>query len=313
MERLELDNPVITAPLAGVGDKPFRKLISCLGPSLIFTEMISTEALTRNNGKTLKMIDFSDEPYNLAVQLFGADPDKFSAAIEMIQSEYNPFVIDINLGCPIKKIVKSGAGAALLRSLDKIDKILNAASKLCKTRLTIKIRSGWASNSINYLETGKLAEYYGLSAIILHPRTATQLYAGKADWSHIKNLKNSVNIPVIGNGDIITFADYEEKKGYCDYIMLGRGLLYNPFLIKDILAGRPNALGAAADESLKKIMNKHLQLSIEEYGDYNGSKRFRKHFAWYIKNRRNAKLYKARGFNAVSGAEFVELIDEIFA
>ena len=311
MNNFFLENPIITAPLAGISDKPFRIMISSLKPSLIFTEMISVEGIIRNQSKTIKMLDFSDEIYNIAVQIFGNDPEKICSAIDYIQTNVSGQIhsININMGCPVKKIIKSGFGAALLNSPELIEKIIAKAAKVSKKILTIKIRSGWNSNSLNYIEIGKIAENNGAAAVILHPRTAVQMYGGKSDWSHIDILKKNISIPVIGNGDVLTYSDYASKKNFCDYIMIGRGLLYNPFLITQILDG--GSINYSKEIFKNYILN-HLSLLKKQYGNYRAAKIFRKHFSWYTKNIRNAKLYREKGFEITDPDNFKNLINECF-
>lgn len=308
MNKLSLANPIITAPMAGVSDRPFRKIIAQFNAGLIFTEMVSVEGIIRSQPHTLKLIDISGEPANTGIQLFGNSPEKIRDAIIIIQEKFRPKVIDINMGCPVKKIVKDGCGAALLRDIKKIAQILKKITDVCKSYLTIKIRSGWSATEINYLEVGKIAEYYDISAITLHPRTAAQLYAGKANWSHIMNLKKNIKIPVVGNGDILNVDDYLAKKEFCDFIMVGRGLLYNPFLIKQILENDKNS---CIDSSQKKqLYLKHLELLVEEYGERKAVRHFRKYFGWYVRHIKNAKFYRTKGFACESYLQFANLISE---
>ncbi|HPG29422.1 MAG TPA: tRNA dihydrouridine synthase DusB [bacterium] len=311
MNNFSLENPVVTAPLAGISDKPFRIMISSLKPALIFTEMVSVEGIIRNQSKTLKMLDFSNENYNIAVQIFGNNPEKICSAIDYIQTNVSGQIhsININMGCPVKKVVKSGYGAALLNSPELIEKIITKTAKVSKSFLTIKIRSGWNSNSLNYIEIGKIAENNGAAAVILHPRTAVQMYGGKSDWSHIGILKKNISIPVIGNGDILTYGDYVSKKNYCDYIMIGRGLLYNPFLITQISDG--GSINYSKEVYKTYILN-HLNLLKNQYGNSRAAKIFRKHFSWYLKNIKNAKSYREKGFEITNSDDFKNLINECF-
>jgi len=304
MQKLELINKVITAPLAGVSDKPFRKMLANFTPGLIFSEMLSAEAIIRNNQKTFKMaIDSNDYKYS-AAQVFGSRPEQIRDAILILKDYFQPYSFDINMGCPVRKIVKDGAGAALMLDEKKIEKIVNAAVKVCD-RLTIKIRAGWSKTNLNYLKIAKIAEFYALSAITIHPRTAVQLYSGKADWTIVAELKNKISIPVIGNGDILTLSDFQEKIKLCDYCMIGRGILYNPFLLKEI---NENKNYAVSIEELKNFMLKHLKELSNFYGALRAIKIFRKFFAWYIKSKRNASSLREQAFKINDYHQFEEFI-----
>jgi len=306
----KLKNKIITAPLAGISDRPFRDLHSEFLPGLLYSELISAEALIRKNQKTLKMLDDAcGSDYPVTVQIFGAEPGQFKNAIEYIQTHYNPFAIDINMGCPVKKIVKNGAGAALMKKPELIKKILETICKIAKLRITIKIRLGWNNDSINYLEIAKIAENTNVSAIALHCRTAVQMYSGKGDWHYVKILKDNCKLPIIGNGDILNYDDYLEKSRFCDYVMIGRGLLYNPFLIKEILSAGEYKHNIT---DLKNIMKKHLKLLVDYYGEIIGVKHFRKFFGWYVKSIANAKKFREAGFRVSKFQDFVLLIEEIY-
>lgn len=306
MAEFNICNKIITAPLAGVTDKPFRKILSGFGPGLIYSEMISSEALTRSNVKTYKMIDFSNENYKIAAQIFGANADKIAKAAELIQEYAKPYSIDLNMGCPIKKIVKNGAGAALLKDLKKIEEIIKKTAPICRIPLTIKIRTGWNTNEDSFLQIGKIAEDNGISAIALHGRSAAQMYSGRADWDKIEMLKKNINIPVIGNGDILTGNDFFKNVNRCDYIMIGRGLLYNPFLIREINGENPPSI-----KELKNLMTAHLNELLKEYGEFKAVRHFRKYFSWYLKNIRNAKLFREEGFKIKNHKDFITLVGKI--
>lgn len=234
---LDVTGNIFVAPLAGYTNLPTRLLYRKQGASIAYAEMVSAEGLNYNFGKSVKLIDTSNEDKLLGVQLFGYNAERFISAFEKIKNE-NFDIIDINCGCSVKKIIKSNSGAALLKSPDEIYRTIKGLKELTDKPVTLKIRSGWDLQSINYTEVYDAAEKAGAALITLHPRTKSMLFSGKADWQHIKQLKQYSKIPVIGNGDIFTADDavkmFEETG--CDGIMLARGIIENPFLIEEIIA-----------------------------------------------------------------------------
>ena len=234
---LDVAGNIFVAPLAGYTNLPTRLLYRKQGANVAYAEMVSAEGLNYNFGKSVKLIDTCDEDKLLGVQLFGFNAERFRCAFEKIKTESFD-IIDINCGCSVKKIVKNNSGAALLKSPDEIYRTIKGLKELTDKPVTLKIRSGWDSQSINYLEVYDAAEKAGASLITLHPRTKSMLFSGKADWQHIQTLKQHSKIPVIGNGDIFTADDavrmFEETG--CDGIMLARGIIENPFLIEEIIA-----------------------------------------------------------------------------
>lgn len=227
---IEIENNVVLAPMAGVCNSAFRKIIKEMGCSLVFAEMVSDKGMIYNSKKTKEMLYFEECERPIAQQIFGSDKDTFVEAAKMVYDIMKPDIIDINMGCPVPKVaVKSQAGAALLKSPDKIRDIVKAVVEAVPVPITVKIRSGWDSNSINAVEVAKICEEAGASAITIHGRTRSQGYSGKADLDIIKAVKESVSIPVIGNGDIVSVETAKNMLEYtgCDAIMIGRGVLGN--------------------------------------------------------------------------------------
>ena len=235
---IELENNVVLAPMAGVCNSAFRKIIKEMGCSLVYAEMVSDKGLIYDSKKTKEMLYFEECERPIAQQIFGSDKDTFVEAAKMVYDIMKPDIIAINMGCPVPKVaIKSQAGAALLKSPEKIREIVSEVVKAVPVPVTVKIRSGWDNNSINAVEVAKICEEAGASAITVHGRTRSQGYSGKVDLDIIKKVKENVSIPVIGNGDITSVESAKEMLHYtgCDAIMIGRGVLGNPWLIKEII------------------------------------------------------------------------------
>ena len=235
---VKIKNQVVLAPMAGVCNSAYRKICKEMGCGLVYAEMVSDKAITFSNKKTLDMLYMEEEERPLTQQIFGSDKDSFVEAAKYIYENMKPDIIDINMGCPVPKVaVRAQAGSALLKNPEKIYDIVKAVVEAVPIPVTVKIRSGWDSNHINAVEVAKIIEKAGASAICVHPRTRSQGYSGKADWNIIKQVKDAVAIPVIGNGDIKTPEDAKnmlDSTG-CDAVMIGRGVLGNPWLIKNTI------------------------------------------------------------------------------
>ncbi len=295
-KNLSINGNIFAAPMAGITNLPTRILFQEFGADLTFTEMISANGIVYNDKKTLQLLK-NEENDNAAVQIFGYDPIILKDAFQFIEENTSYKILNLNLGCPVKKILKSKSGGYLLQNPELIQKIISTITLNIKLPFTIKIRSGFDSNNINFLRIGKIAEEYNVRLIILHPRTVKQLYNGLSNWDHIKQLKKNLTIPVIGNGDITTpeLALKMIKETECDGIMIGRGAIGNPWLFKmskKFLQGNYSNYNISTEERIN-IMLKHLTLSIKFFGEEKGIKSFRTQMLHYLKNFPNsAKLRK---------------------
>lgn len=304
---VEIDNQVCLAPMAGICHSAFRSIIKEMGCGLIYTEMISDKAIEHGNEKTLDMLYIEDKERPISVQIFGSDVDSLIYASKYIYEKVKPNIIDINMGCPVPKVaVKSKAGASLLKDLNKIKKIVSAVVATVPCPVTVKIRSGWDNSSINAVEVAKAIEEAGASAICIHARTRSQGYGGESNWDIIKEVKKSVNIPVIGNGDIKSGEDAKsmlDQTG-CDAIMVGRGVLGNPWLVKEIIEYLETGLKPPKPKPKNKIevCLEQLDRTVKLKGEKVALLEMRTHVAWYLKGLPNA-IYKKRKINKINNIE----------
>lgn len=286
--KLELKNNIFMAPLAGITDLAFREIVSEFGSGLNFTEMVSAKGMYYEDPGTNRLLKISDKETTLGIQIFGNDPYIMSEVTKRYINENKKIsMIDINMGCPAPKIVKNGEGSALMKDLKQAGKVLKAVVEASEKPVSVKFRLGWDENSINYKELGKIAEDSGVSMVTLHPRTRKSYYSGTADWNAIKELKEILTIPVIGNGDLNTIEDIENmfKITKCDGVSLARGAIQNPFLF----------LGKSYIPNLEEVISlikKHYNLKIDAIGERVAIKEMRKHVAWYLKGQRNSNILK---------------------
>ena len=285
---IEIKNQVVLAPMAGISNTSYRTIIKEMGAGLIYAEMVSDKAIMFDNNRTIELLKMRESERPIAQQIFGSDEDSFVIAAKKIVELMHPDILDINMGCPVPKIaLKSQAGASLLKDPDKIEKIVRSVVNAVDIPVTVKIRSGWDSNTINCVEVAKRIENAGASAITLHARTRAQGYSGSADWSLIKKVKEAVSIPVIGNGDIKTCYDAKkmlEETG-CDAVMIGRGVLGNPWLIKecvDYLEDGTLPQRVSAKEKMQ-MLKRHFELLCKDKGEKLALLEIRTHALWYIK------------------------------
>ena len=311
---VELKNNVVLAPMAGISNSAYRTIIKEMGAGLVVCEMVSDKAIYYGSKKTIDMLYMTDFERPISQQIFGSDKETFISAAKFIYENMKPDIIDINMGCPVPKVaVGAQAGSALLKDPDKVYEIVKAVVESVPIPVTVKIRSGWDENSINAVEIAKTVESAGASAITIHPRTRKQGYSGHADWNIIKQVKNSVSIPVIGNGDITSCFDAKrmiDETG-CDAIMIGRGVLGNPWLIKECIDYLDN--GTLPNEvSIKEkidMIKHHLDLLIKTKPLKVALLEIRSHAAWYLKGLPGAKELKNEIFKTKTAEELIQLLD----
>ena len=286
---VELDNNVLLAPMAGITDRPFRVVCEEFGPGLVCTEMVSSKGLFYDDKKTDLLLNMKDEKRPVAVQIFGNDVEAMKYAAKYV-SEFAD-IIDINMGCPAPKVVKNGDGSKLLLNLPLVEEIVTEVVNVSKVPVTVKMRKGWDSEHVVAVEAAKIIERAGASAITIHGRTRDEFYSGEADWDIIKKVKQSVNIPVIGNGDVKSKEDalkMFETTGV-DGIMIGRAALGNPWIFNEIINNEK--IEVSNEEKLRVIL-KHIDLEVEEKGELTAVREMRKHISWYIKNCREASKFR---------------------
>ena len=312
---VEIDNRIVLAPMAGISNSAYRKICKEMGAGLVFAEMVSDKAIVYNNKKTIDMLYMEDSERPIAQQIFGTDVDSFVEAAKYIEKNMKPDIIDINMGCPVPKVaVRAQAGSALLKNPNKVYEVVKAVVDSVSVPVTVKIRSGWDSNHINAVEVAKMIEKAGASAITVHPRTRSQGYSGKADWNIIKEVKENVSIPVIGNGDIKTSSDAKrmiEETG-CDAIMIGRGVLGNPWLIKNILLSLDNKdeIIPSIDDRIDMI-KKHINYLLEFKSEKQVALEIRTHIGWYLKGIKNSNEVKNKIFKTTNINDIINLLEEL--
>ena len=311
---IEIKNKVIIAPMAGVSNIAFRTIMKEFGAGLIYAEMVSDKALGFRNKKTMKMIKVVEAEKPLTMQVFGGDKESIVKGAMIIDKESDCDIIDINLGCPVNKIVKSDAGAKLLLEPLKIYEIVKEVVDNCSKPVTVKMRTGWNNETIYAVEIAKLCEKAGAKAIAIHARTRKQMYAGKADWSYIKQIKDAVSIPVIGNGDVLTPEDAKrmlDETG-CDAVMIGRGVLGNPWLVEQTiqyLATGSYEKAVSDEEKLNRIIN-HMDRLIDLKGEKVALLEMRGHAAWYVKGMKGATFVRRELSNVSTRKDLVNIIEK---
>lgn len=311
---VELKNNLILAPMAGVTDLPFRLIVEKFEPGLVCTEMVSSKALFYGDNKTKQLLKTDGEKRPISMQIFGSDTESMAFAAKYVSELAD--IVDINMGCPAPKVVKNGDGSKLLLDLDKAEEIIKAVVANSKVPVTLKFRKGWDNEHIVACELAKIAEKNGVSAITIHGRTRDEFYSGKADWDIIKKVKETVNIPVIGNGDII---DEESAKKMLEYtgvdgIMIGRGSMGNPWIFVQIehYLKTGEKLSRPTNKEKYEILKEHIELDIREKGESVALNEMRKHIAWYTKNMKDSSSFRNEINHIDNKDELMKKIEEYF-
>ena len=310
---VELENNLILAPMAGVTNRPFRMICKEYGVGMVCTEMASARAMFHNDLKTKRLLNTDGEKRPISMQIFGSDEESMAYAAEYVSNIAD--IVDINMGCPAPKVVKNGDGSKLLLDLEKAESILKTVMAHSKVPVTLKIRKGWDKENVVAVEIAKIAEAVGISAITIHGRTRSEFYTGKADLDIIKQVKESVHIPVIGNGDVV---DGESAKRMFEYtgvdgIMIGRGTFGKPWIFKEIIEYLENGkkMEEPTNHEKLKIIEKHINLAVEEKGEIT-VKELRKHIAWYTKNLKNSSEFRNSINKIETKEELINKIEEYF-
>ena len=304
-----LKNNLILAPMAGVTNLPFRIICEKFEPGMVCTEMASSKAMFHNDQKTKRLLNTEGEKRQISFQIFGSDEETMGYSAKILSKSAD--IIDINMGCPAPKVVKNGDGSKLLLDLEQAKKVMEAVVRNSEVPVTVKIRKGWDKEHVVAKEVAKIAEEVGISAITIHGRTRSEFYSGKADWEIIKEIKQSVNIPVIGNGDVVdeeTAYQMFEQTGV-DGIMIGRGAFGNPWIFRNIkhFLETGEKLPQPTNEEKLEIMKQHIELAVQEKGDI-AVKELRKHIAWYTKNLKNSSEFR-NSINVIEDKQ--ELINKL--
>jgi len=312
---IKLKNKIVLAPMAGVSNSAYRTIIKDMGCGLIYAEMVSDKAIYYGNKKTIDLLYMTDYERPIAQQIFGSDKESFVVAAKYIYDTMKPDIIDINMGCPVPKVaLRAQAGSALLKDPDKVEEIVTAVVNAVPIPVTVKIRSGWDHNHINAVEIAKRVERAGAKAIAIHARTRAQGYSGISDWNIIKQVKEAVKIPVIGNGDIKSAKDAKrmlDETG-CDAVMIGRGVLGNPWLIRECITYLETGeeLLPPTEEEKLSMLKHHFELLLQTKNEKLAVLEIRTHAAWYLKGLPNTLELKNGIFKVKTKEEFYALIKE---
>lgn len=312
---VEIKNKVVLAPMAGISNTSYRKIIKEMGAGLIYAEMVSDKAICYSNDKTFDLLKMSEEERPISQQIFGSDKDSFIEAAKIVEEKMHPDIIDINMGCPVPKVaVRAQAGSALLKNPQKVYEIVKSVVESVSVPVTVKIRSGWDEKNINAVEIAKKCEEAGASAIAVHGRTRAQGYSGNADWNIIKKVKQAVSMPVIGNGDVTTCYKAKEMLDYtgCDAVMIGRGVLGNPWLIKECVDYLEKGIEPKPVDFLTKVdmMKRHYELLVQDKDEKRALLEIRTHIIWYLKGMPKSKEIKNLVCQSKSTDDMFKIIKE---
>jgi nifR3 family TIM-barrel protein len=312
---VQLETPLILAPMAGVTDRQFRLILRRVGGiGLVSMEFISSEALTRGHARTLKLMHFCDEERPLAIQIYGSDPHRMADAARMVE-EMGADICDINMGCPANKILKGCSGCALMGDEQLVSRIVSEVRRAIKIPLTVKFRAGLREDSLNYVEVGRICEAEGADGVALHPRTAKQMYHGRADWTRIAKLKQALSIPVVGNGDVVSADDairmFDECG--CDAVMIGRASMKNPWIYRqasDLLAGREPYQPTMEDR--RDVILAHFELLMKQEDATHALHKLRTFTGWYTHGLPGGRKLRLEINSLASGPEFIDAVKRFF-
>lgn len=311
---LELENNLILAPMAGVTDLPFRKICKEFGPGLVCTEMVSSKAIYHDDTKTKLLMNTDGEKRPISMQIFGSDEETMGYAAKYVSKIAD--IVDINMGCPAPKVVKNGDGSKLLLDIEKAEKVIKAVVKNSTKPVTLKIRKGWDCNNIIATEFAQMAEKAGVSAITIHGRTRTEMYSGKVDLEIIKKVKESVKIPVIGNGDIVDEESALKMFEYTgvDGIMIGRGTFGNPWIFERIkyYLETGEKLPVVTNEEKLRVMKEQIQLELDNKPEVTAIREMRKHIAWYTKNMPNSSEFRCEINKIEDKEQLMKTVEDYF-
>lgn len=312
---VEIKGYAALAPMAGVADRAFRELCRDFGAAYVVTEMVSSKGVSYNNAKSTELMEISDKERPAGIQIFGNEPETMAEAA-LTAMQYKPEIIDINMGCPAPKVSGNGCGSALMKNPKLCGEIVKAVSRAVSVPVTVKIRKGWDENSVNAVEVAQICEANGASAVTIHGRTRAQQYQPYADWKIIKEVKRSVKIPVIGNGDITSAEDaqrmYEETG--CDLVMIGRAALGNPWLFMQIYSWFESERQIPPPTKTERlyVMLRHIKTLCEYKGEEHGMREARKHVGWYLKGFKGAASFRNAAGKLTTFKELEELVGEIY-
>ena len=313
--KLLIEKPIFLAPMAGITDHPFRVLCREMGAGVVYSEFVSANGIIRENLKTLELMNFTEDERPIGIQLFGEDPEIVGKSARLVYKLFKPDIIDINYGCPVPKVTKRGAGSAALKNLTLMDEITSSVVEAVREiPVTVKMRAGWDHGSMVSTEAGIRLEKIGIAAITLHPRTTKQQFTGKSNWQLIKDLKEAVKIPVIGNGDVMTADDYFRMKEEtrCDGVMIGRAALGNPWIFKTI-SNRESGRCSYKPEIDEKIniCRRHFKLLQEDKNERLCVNLAKKHFSYYLKGFDGASMWRKAFMKTSIPGEINQLLEDM--